>query len=799
MTDILPPSKINMSTKQSKSTNISSILDYKDIKNYSSRLLNISTMVNLKEKIDKLVNELTPVNVENDDTIRDNKTAFKQINVPNIYNIAELVIKKINNYPKPYTSNRNIDNTGTVYKNYLRAKSDVIAAINNGTQINQNQQNIVDDYESKMEKLNDYINEFDEYIKMHNDYIHLNKNVIEYSDLNKKFFTNRKESFEDYTEYVYKNCLINTIYILILNYSYDGDMNNKPHAIDINDTVINDINMYINGFNAFIDTCDILDADINNEKSIKDYKDAAKQKINSQKQILISLLEYYNEIYNTLEFVTMINTTNKNMDLIINAIIQYSDKFGDLINYEQKVAIESCRDYYVNKYKFNKIDDILSAYNIKKFDINKNTLYSSSDKYQFAIKIDEDKLSNDEDINNAITLMTIDKYPPSIVNDNLDIDKITITSIENANTICYSIDSEPINNQNWFKELSEESQTKLLNEDDHKSIEIYRTSFEIFPECKPNNTNDGLLIDEFCGDIDQNYDYNNYEHRNFLVIEFYKKYIEVVDKKGNKNLKAIIDTSKPANVYISILELTDSYRLYDMIDNKMILYGNLYLSEKISTNVLCFNYKPYEEIFTYSTIGMKFPNDKNFVSNCVNKLSVRNRLKIQHSNNVYTFNRNTKKINVDTEFKDAGNIIQQLTDLILNDYTLSPDGKILYPKHSEYSAFNAATINRYKLLGGYNDSLQKYENVIVIYYAINKIHSSTLIFRDLTLENLPTTYNQLDESTNYIKFTYNGKMYVLMFLKDGNEYISNGQIYIVENYGLIPTKQKVSIFFRESI
>ena len=216
-----------------------------------------------------------------------------------------------------------------------------------------------------------------------------------------------------------------------------------------------------------------------------------------------------------------------------------------------------------------------------------------------------------------------------------------------------------------------------------------------------------------------------------------------------------------------------------MVDGRFKLIGNLYLSEKISENVLCFNYKPLEKKFVYSTIGTIFANDKNFVINCVNKLSVRNRLKIQDS----------KKV-------DAGDKYQQLKDLILNGYTLSSDGKILYPKNSEHSAFNSAIVSKYKYLGGYIDEFQKYENVIVAYYADNKIYSSTLKLGDLILENLPTSYAKLDESFNYIKFIYDGEIYVLMFKKEGNEYISDGLIYIVGDYDLISTEQKVSIVFK---
>ena len=780
MTNILSPSRINASIKQSDPKNISTILDYKDTKRYASRLLNISSMVILKEKIDKLVKKLTPVNVENDDETRDNKIAFKQINVPDIYNMTELVIKGIDDYPEPFVydaENKDNDTTGVSFKNYIHAKAYLDAATHQNITVPQVQK-IVDDYESKMEKLNEYIKKFEEYIEIYNNYMNLNLDNIDYSDLNEKFPANRKESFKYYTEYVYKNCLIDGISTLILVYSYNRNMRNEPHAININDDIIESVNNCIVYYNEYIDICNVFDVYMS-EKVIESYKDAAKQKINSLKPLLISLMKYYNKIYDTLEFKTMINTTNKNMDLIMNAIIQYADKHGDILDDEQKVAIETCRDYYVNKYKYDKIVYDLSAYNIKKFDIDKNILYSNADKYKFAVKIDEDKLSNNN-LDKAITFMTLDKYPPSIIKNVLDINKITITSIEDTHTKHYNINTEQINNQNWFKELSEESQTKLLNDGVHNSVEIYRTSFEIFPECKPDNQNNNLLIDEFCRNFTRFYYPIAPIHRNFLVIEFYKKYIEIVGRRGNKHLKAVIDTDKPAKVYISILWFTDENRLYDMVDDKFKLIGNLYFGGKISENVLCFNYKPLEKTFVYSTIGMKFANDKNFVINCVNKLSVRNRLKVQDS----------KKV-------DAGNKEQQLKDLILNNYILSPDGKILYPKDSEHSAFNSAIVNRYKYLGGYNNKFQQYEDTIIVYYVNNKIYSSTLKLGDLILENLPTTYNQLDETFNYIKFIYDGEIYVLMFSKVDNEYVSDGQIYIVGDYDLIPTEQRVSIFFLE--
>ena len=58
-----------------------------------------------------------------------------------------------------------------------------------------------------------------------------------------------------------------------------------------------------------------------------------------------------------------------------------------------------------------------------------------------------------------------------------------------------------------------------------------------------------------------------------------------------------------------------------------------------------------------------------------------------------------------------------INDLILNNYTLSLDGKILYPKNnSKHSAINYAIANKYKYLGGYRDKFQKNENTIIIYY-----------------------------------------------------------------------------------
>ena len=121
--------------KQLNQTKISSILDCKKAKQYASRLFNFPAMIDLKEKIDELVNELTPVNVENDNKKPDDKISFKQIYVPDIYNMTELVIEGIDKYPKPFVrdvKNKNKNTTGDVYKKYTFAKLNVENAKKNG-------------------------------------------------------------------------------------------------------------------------------------------------------------------------------------------------------------------------------------------------------------------------------------------------------------------------------------------------------------------------------------------------------------------------------------------------------------------------------------------------------------------------------------------------------------------------------------------------------------------------------------------------------------------------------------------